>query len=337
MNKSEFVPKVSVAILNWNGLKWLQQCLPGVVMHSSNAEVWVVDNGSVDGSVDWVRSNFSGVSVLELGENYGYAGGYNRAINHIQTEWVICLNSDVEVTEGWIDAMVRSMELHPGCGAFQPKILDMKRRTHFEYAGAGGGLIDFLGYPFCRGRWFHFCEEDRGQYGADEIFWASGAALVLNKSAWLEAGKFDETFFAHMEEIDLCWRIKNKGYTIRYCPDSVVYHFGGGTLEEGSSRKIFLNFRNNLSMLLKNKPANSVWYVIPLRMILDGFAAIKMLFEPNGINKFFSVFKAHIAFYLRMPFILRERFRIKPRKLSPIYSGSIVWDFFVLNKNRPVN
>jgi GT2 family glycosyltransferase len=329
--------KIAVAVLNWNGVSWLKKFMPTLMEYSPQAEVWVVDNGSTDASVNWLNDTFGGkVRLLLLNENFGYAGGYNHAMEEIDADWIVCLNSDVEVSPNWLCAPLELIQSSPLCGALQPKVKDYNKRDFFEYAGAAGGFIDRLGYPFCNGRIFNLCEKDEGQYDgkAYPIFWASGAVLFLKKEAWKSAGGFDTDFFAHMEEIDLCWRIKLEQYEILYCPDSEVFHVGGGTLAQGSTQKIFLNFRNSLFMLLKNSRAPHVFLKIFLRMLLDGVAALKFLTEPNGIGKFSAVFKAHLSFY-RYSFIMwKKRKPITPDTPKPWYKGSIVLDFFV-RKRKP--
>ncbi|HEX9615036.1 MAG TPA: glycosyltransferase family 2 protein, partial [Bacteroidota bacterium] len=248
--------KTAVVVLNWNGKDLLERFLPILVRHTSgNAEIVIADNGSTDDSVDYVRKTFPPVRTILLGKNLGFAGGYNEALKQVEAEYYVILNSDVEVTEGWIESIITMMEGDPRIGACQPKILDIRVRNRFEYAGAAGGFIDVLGYPFCRGRILNSFEEDRGQYDdMKEVFWATGAALFIRSKLFRQAGGFDEDFFAHMEEIDLCWRIKHLGYRVMACPSSTVYHLGGATLDQGNPRKTFLNFRNGLILLFKNHP-----------------------------------------------------------------------------------
>ena len=252
--------RTAVVILNWNGRKFLEQFLPGVVVNTLSPEtsVIVADNGSEDDSVQWVTENHPEVQVIKLDRNYGYAGGYNMAIRHLEAEYYILLNSDVEVEPGWSEKLITFMDMHPNVGACQPKIRSFASRDSFEYAGAAGGYIDSLGYPFCRGRIFETLETDHGQYDDTcEIFWASGSCMVVRGAAFDQCDGFDESFFVHMEEIDLCWRMQNAGYTISYFPHSVVYHVGGGTLGYGSPSKIYYNFRNSLIMLAKNLPQST--------------------------------------------------------------------------------
>jgi GT2 family glycosyltransferase len=324
-------PKIAVVILNWNGKNWLNKFLPSVVSYCpTHTQIWVADNASTDGSVDLIENEFPTVFIHKLDKNYGFTGGYNRALNHIKAEYYVLLNSDVEVTEGWLDPMLELLEKNPSIAACQPKIKSYAHKDEFEYAGAAGGFIDQWGYPFCRGRLFNSYEKDEGQYNdVKEIFWASGAALFIRSSVYNECGGLDEDFFAHMEEIDLCWRIKNRGYQIFYHPDSVVYHVGGGTLSMGSPKKVYLNFRNNLQLLTKNVRGSILIPVIFFRMILDGIAAISFLKQPKGWQSFMSVFRAHINFYMMLGSLIKKRKKITQHHVSCIYKGSVVWMYFV--------
>ncbi|CAM3763067.1 glycosyltransferase family 2 protein [Mucilaginibacter galii] len=291
-------PKVAVVILNWNGLKFLQQFLPSVLQSNwPNLEIVVGDNGSTDGSVEFLRSRYTNqVTVIQNDENYGYTGGYNRVVNQVKADYYILLNSDIEVTPNWIAPIIQLMESDSIIAAAAPKIKAYDRKNYFEHAGAAGGYIDKLGYPFCRGRLFYEVEEDRGQYEqSGEIFWASGAALFIRSSCWFEAGGFDERFFAHMEEIDLCWRLKNIGYKIMYCAQSTVYHVGGGTLNTENPFKTYLNFRNNLWLIKKNMPAMRASVVIGTRMWLDLIALLRFLGEGKRKDAW-AVSKAHQSF-----------------------------------------
>lgn len=328
--------KVAIVILNWNGIKWLQQFLPDVVKYSpAPAEVWIADNGSSDDSLPWVRKNLPSVRILEIGENRGYAGGYNYALKYIQAPVYVLLNSDVAVTKNWLDAPLACLASSEKIGAVQPKVLSYFDPEYFEYAGAAGGMIDHLGYPFCRGRLFYVNEKDEGQFNEEsEIFWASGAALFVKQAAWEAVSGLDEDFFAHMEEIDLCWRMKNIGYSVRYVPESVVYHVGGGTLSNGSPRKIFLNFRNNLYLLLKNLPAGRLLWLLPLRLTLDGLAAIRFLTENNGLKKCMAVARAHFSFYGNLGKMWKKRKNIPTQTIQPMFMGSVVWNFFVLKRRH---
>ena len=268
--------KVAVVILNYNGEEMLGRFLPSVVGNSPGADIVVADNASTDGSVAFVKENFPSVKIVLLDRNYGFAGGYNRALEKVAADYVLLLNSDVETTPGWLEPLVALLDADSSIVACQPKILDFKRKTHFEYAGAAGGFIDRYGYPYCRGRLFDTVEEDKGQYDVPcDIFWATGAALLVRAAAYRAAGGLDECFFAHMEEIDLCWRLRSRGYRIVCEPRSVVYHVGGATLSAGNPQKTYLNFRNNLLMLYKNLPSCELGTVMRVRCLLDYVAALK--------------------------------------------------------------
>ena len=268
--------KVSIVILNWNGEEMLQTFLPSVLFCSMDAdvEVCVADNGSSDGSCRLIQEEFPAVRLIRLSQNYGFAEGYNRALAEVDAEYVVLLNSDVEVTPGWLHPLTDFMDTHPEVGACQPKILSQRNRESFEYAGAAGGFLDRLGYPFCRGRIFETVEFDYGQYDTNlPVFWATGAALFIRLDLYREVGGLDGLFFAHMEEIDLCWRLRSRGHGIYCIPSSKVYHVGGATLKKENPRKTFLNFRNNLLMLYKNLPANELKVVMFQRFFLDWLAA----------------------------------------------------------------
>jgi len=289
------VKKVSVIILNWNGTHLLRKYLPSVVEYTTLevADVVVADNGSTDESLHVVEAEFPTVKTIPLAQNYGFAEGYNRAIAAVDTPYVILLNDDVAVSPGWLEPLLDFMETHPECGACQPKLLSDRDRTKFEYAGAAGGYLDSLGYPFCRGRIFATTEIDRGQYDTPaEIHWASGACLMIRRDLYREAGGLDARFFAHMEEIDLCWRIRRMGYSIYCRPDSVVYHFGGASLAMGDPRKTKLNFRNSLLMLWKNLPRHRRQGLIFRRMLLDGVAALNFLLRGEW-NQVKAIRQAH--------------------------------------------
>jgi len=289
--------KVAVVILNWNGKELLQQFLPSVIEHSKEATIYVADNASTDASVEYLKLNFPQVNIIQNSRNAGYAGGYNLALKSVKEDIYILLNSDVEVTENWLSPITEVFEKEPETAAIQPKILDYHKKDHFEYAGAAGGYIDKFGYPFCRGRIFQQLEEDHGQYNDDEyIFWASGACLAIRKKAFDEVGGLDEDFFAHQEEIDLCWRLLNKGYKIKYVSASRIFHVGGATLQDMNPKKTFFNFRNGLFLLLKNIEPSRLFYILFVRMILDGIAGIKFIFE-GKFKHFFAILQAHSSFY----------------------------------------
>jgi GT2 family glycosyltransferase len=290
--------KTAVVILNWNGKEFLNRFLPDVVENTLSTEVSLIvaDNASDDGSVEWIQDNFPDVKIIQLDRNYGYAGGYNRALPETEAEFYILLNSDVKVEPGWAEKLITFMELHPNVGACQPKIRSFAEPAAFEYAGAAGGYIDKLGYPFCRGRIFNSVEVDSGQYDdSREIFWASGSCMAVRASAFEQCDGFDESFFLHMEEIDLCWRMQNAGFTVCYVPHATVWHVGGGTLGYGSPSKIYYNFRNSLIMLAKNLPARNLRRTILTRQLLDGVAAAAILFR-EGRAAAAAVIRAHRHF-----------------------------------------
>lgn len=317
--------KTAIVILNWNGIEFLKRFLPGVIMNSSATDtyIYIADNGSNDGSAEWIAENYPVVRLIRLDSNYGFAGGYNLALGKIEAEYFVLLNSDVEVTEGWIEPLVSFMDHNPDTAACQPKILSWSKRNFFEYAGAAGGYIDRMGYPFCRGRILNITEEDKGQYEDDaDIFWSTGACMIIRSDAWKKCGGFDKDFFAHMEEIDLCWRLHNKGYRICCIPRSKVYHVGGGSLPYNSPRKTFLNFRNSLFMLYKNLPDMGFGMKMLSRMILDGIAAIFFLVK-GEIHSFAAVWKAHMDFYRSLP-ELKEKRKIILRSGRADFSGLIM-------------
>lgn len=305
---------VAIVILNWNGKSWLEKFLPNVLLYSSEASVYVIDNASTDGSVFFLKENFPQVKIINNKENHGFAGGYNEGLKKIDSDLYCLLNSDVEVTENWLAPVFSLFKNNPKIAALQPKILDYNRRTHFEFAGAGGGFLDNLGFPYCRGRVFENIEADSGQYDDErEIFWASGCCFFVRSKDFWEQNGFDARFFAHQEEIDLCWRLKNAGKKIFYTSKSTVYHVGGGTLNKQSPTKTFLNMRNNLLMLLKNLPLQTLLWVLPTRMILDGFAGIYFGYK-NGFAHFIAVLRAHGAFYARIPGTLKLRGKVQIEK-----------------------
>ena len=331
--------RVAVAILNWNGEELLHRYLPSVVEHSSMADLILVDNHSSDGSLDFVRKTYPQIEIIETGKNLGYAGGYNFALERIENEIIVLLNSDIEVTEGWLEPQVKLFDSYENVGACQPKILAVKDPESFEYAGAGGGYIDLFGYPFCRGRLFENLEEDLGQFNdCREVFWASGACMMVSRKAFYEALRLDELFFAHMEEIDLCWRMKNKGYRVMYCGESTVFHLGGGTLDSQNPKKTYLNFRNNLFLLFKNLPSNVLFGVLIIRMILDGLAGIKFIFDFK-FRHVIAIVSAHLSFYKYFPRIARQRMELsqtssRSRRLIGIYQRPVVFDFYLFGKKR---
>jgi GT2 family glycosyltransferase len=287
--------KTAAVILNWNGREYLRRFLPGVIKNTvtHDTEVIVADNGSDDDSVDWITANHPDIRVIRLEKNYGYAGGYNRALKQIEAEYFILLNSDVAVEKGWAGELTTFMEMHPNVGACQPKIRSYDKPSFFEYAGAAGGYLDKYGYPFCRGRLFRTIEEDHDQYNdACEIFWASGSCMAVRASAFDQCDGFDDSLFVHMEEIDLCWRMQNAGYVIYYVPHATVWHVGGGTLSYNSPEKIYYNFRNSLIVMAKNLPAKHLHAILFKRQVLDSVAAVIFLLR-SGFDAFFSVVRAH--------------------------------------------
>ncbi|MCX6223444.1 MAG: glycosyltransferase family 2 protein [Bacteroidia bacterium] len=331
--------QVSVIILCWNSLSYLQKFLPSLKDNTSAeiADLVVVDNGSSDGTGEWLSAEYPDIILKVLDHNYGYAGGYKLAIDGIKSEYIVLLNSDVEVTPGWIEHLVYFMDQHPLAGAVAPKIRSVADRGFFEYAGAAGGWIDRYGYPFCRGRIFNSIEKDTGQYNEpSRIFWASGACMMLRTDAYLFSGGLDPLFFAHMEEIDLCWRLHSNGYEVWYTPDSVVFHVGGGALPNESPKKLYLNFRNNLLLLRKNLPSEMRARILIVRKILDGVAALQYLFK--GKPAFFiAVLKAYRDFYR----LWKKEYNNysapthpAPVELDGWYNRSIVAAFFIARKRR---
>jgi len=329
------VVKVAIVILNWNGEKLLRQFLPVVEKYSrrNDTEIFVADNNSSDNSVNYIKENHPKVKIVINDKNYGFAEGYNKALQQIEAEYYVILNSDVEVSENWLEGMISAIEKDENIAAVQPKIRWFRDKKYFEYAGAAGGLIDRFGYTFCRGRLFNVYEEDKGQYEEEaDIFWASGACLFIKADLFHEAGGFDADFFAHMEEIDLCWRLKNRGYRIVYTPKSTVFHVGGATLKESNPFKTYLNFRNNLFLLYKNLPKNKIKRIFITRLILDGVAGLKFLagFE---FRNFYAVLRAHFNFYSNLSkFKNKRKHNLALNKKydhKEIYNGSIVYQFFV--------
>lgn len=332
--------KVSVVILNWNGADMLRRFLPSVISCSQGEgiEVCVADNGSSDNSCRIVEEEFPSVRLIRLPENYGFADGYNKALEQVDAEYVVLLNSDVEVSSDWLSAMVSYMDLHPEVAACQPKILDWKNKEYFEYAGAAGGFIDRYGYPFCRGRVFDTVEKDIAQYDAPvSIFWATGAALFIRLDKYREVGGLDGRFFAHMEEIDLCWRLRSRGYELVCLPQSVVYHVGGATLKKENPRKTFLNFRNNLLMLYKNLPAEELVSVMRIRTCLDYLAALFFLLK-GDVSNFRAVLQARNEFLrLRPEFASARQENLDKTVLADIperFKFSILWQSKLLGRKK---
>lgn len=324
-------PKVAVVILNYNGLHWLKKFLATVVQYSSSSEIYVADNASTDDSLTYLNKHFPQVKIVKNNTNDGYAAGYNNALQSICADYYILLNTDVEVTEHWISPVIEVMEKNKSIAACQPKIKHYDNKGSFEYAGASGGFVDKYGYPFCRGRIFLTVEKDQGQYDDPmEVFWASGACLFLRSSAFYEVGGFDWDFFAHMEEIDLCWKLKNKGYKIMCIPQSTVFHVGGGTLANGSRFKTYLNYRNNLLMLYKNLPKKGRNLILFKRMLLDGISSFKFIFEGRPLH-IFDILKAHLYFHFKKGPFRKKR---PSQYLVSLYPKSIVFAYFFRKKTR---
>ncbi len=298
----------------------------------ADAEVIVADNASTDDSIEVLKNEFPEVRIIQNNINGGFASGYNTALKQVEADYYILLNSDIEVTENWISPLIDLMEKDEQIAACQPKIRAYHAPEKFEYAGAAGGYLDKYGYPFCRGRIFQSLEKDNGQYDqVTEIFWASGASLFIRADLFHKIGGLDDDFFAHMEEIDLCWRLKNEGFKIMYCPDSVVYHVGGGTLPKTSWRKTYFNFRNNFYLMYKNLPQQRLFKTFIARLFLDGVAAMKFLIQ-GGLKDAFAVLRAHISFYKNFKTINRKRKQINQNKVSCMYDSNIAFDHFMWRK-----
>ncbi len=319
--------KIAVVILNWNGAKLLEQFLPSVLAYSEEATIYVADNASTDTSIQVIREQFPSIKIIQNDGNYGFAKGYNWALENVEEPYYALVNSDVEVTKDWLTPILSVFENEPQIGIVQPKILDYKNKENFEYAGAAGGFIDKYGYPFCRGRIFTTIEKDNHQYDDEsEIFWASGACFFIRKEIFRKLNGFDDDFFAHQEEIDLCWRAFNLGYKTKYTYKSVVYHFGGATLNNSNPKKTFLNFRNSLLMLLKNLPKNQLFPILFTRLLLDGIAGIQFIFQ-GKFKHCFAIVKAHFHFYHLISINLKKRSGSQSKKY--FYTNSIVYSYFI--------
>ena len=331
--------RTAVVILNYNGLRFLKQFLSAVIFQCPpGTEVIVADNNSSDGTVQWMKENYPEIRVIQNPVNYGFAKGYNEALRQVDAEYFVILNSDIEITPGWLAPLIEYMEQHPDVAACHPKILAFNDKQHFEYAGAGGGFIDIFGFPFCRGRIFTTLETDAGQYDdMTSVFWATGACMITRANIFWQAGGFDDFFFAHMEEIDLCWRFQRMGYKIMYLPFSKVFHIGGGTLPKNSPRKTFLNYRNNLSMLAKNLPAGWLIPVFLFRFLADAVASAVFLFQ-SGFPHFISVWKAYFGFLANLGSIIRKRKEFRRMYSyhlpSTIYRGSVLLSYFIGGKKK---
>ena len=331
--------KVAVVILSWCGKKFLQQFVPGIIKSlPENAELIIADNASGDGTVEWLRENFKDVTIIDLKNNLGFAGGYNKALSDLRHEYFVLLNQDVEVSQGWLEPLIEMADEDKNIAAIQPKIKWQRNKNQFEYAGAAGGWIDKNGFTFCRGRLFDTIENDEGQFeDAQEIFWASGACMLVRRDVFIKAGMLDADLFAHMEEIDLCWRIHRHGYKVNYCPKSTVYHVGGGSLPQGNPFKTYLNFRNSLVLLTKNVEPQSLFVKLFVRMMLDNVAAVKSIFSlqwktAQAIITAQLHFISHYSHWKSkrktdIPFVPFE-------KLPGVYNKSLLWQYFIKRKRK---
>lgn len=333
-------PRLAIVILNWNGKAHLKEYLPSVTKFSNtgNVQIYIADNGSTDDSIAFLNENYPSLKIIQLDQNYGFAEGYNKALTHINAEYFCLLNSDVRVTQNWYQPVLEILAKNENIAAVQPKILSDRNHQRFEHAGAAGGFIDKYAYPFCRGRIMDNIEDDHGQYDkSTSIFWASGACMFIKSDAFKKVGGFDGKYFAHMEEIDLCWRIKNYGYQIIYCPESTIYHYGGATLDYNNPRKLFLNFRNSLWTLYKNHTGKNLNSILFKRKLIDGFAAIKFLLTFEFKNAF-AILKAHLEYYRSKPELKQQRKAIQEKTVSTnhpeILNHSIVWQFFLKGKKK---
>ncbi|MCX2742402.1 glycosyltransferase family 2 protein [Mangrovivirga sp. M17] len=330
--------KTAIAILNYNGLPHLQNYLPGVIKESSDlADIYVIENAGTDNSVEWIKENHPTIKIIELDKNYGFAGGYNRGLQNINNEYLLLLNSDIKVSKNWLSPLVDFLDKNPDVAAVQPKILSLREPEYFEYAGAAGGFIDKLGYPFCRGRIFNHLEKDTGKYDyPTKVFWTSGACMLIRRSIFEKSGGFAEDFFAHMEEIDLCWRIQKLDKQLYCIPESTVYHLGGGTLQKQSPFKTYLNFRNNLRMIIRNYPGRKWIWIFFLRLLLDAPAAIKISFD-SGIKHFWAVIRAHFKVYSEFRNLISQRHDIKSAsestKMSGVLNASLILEHYLKGKS----
>lgn len=329
--------KVAVVILSWNGKKFLEDFLPSVIQHTSPelCETIVADNCSTDDSVSFLKSNYPNVRIIQNARNGGYAGGYNDALKQVSAKYYVLLNQDIEVTENWVERVIEEMERDESIAAAQPKLRDYYKRDYFEYAGASGGYLDRNSYAFCRGRIFNTIEKDDGQYNdVKDIFWATGACLFVRSDVYWKTGALDEDFFAHQEEIDLCWRMKNMGYRIIAVPSSVVYHVGGGSLPQGNPRKTYLNFRNNLMMMFKNLSSSSLLFKMVWRFVLDGIAALHSVYKNKNLNDLIAILKAHFSFYAAIPSLIKKRRQIPHPSSVHLTDVNILWQYFFKKKKK---
>jgi GT2 family glycosyltransferase len=324
--------KTAVVILNWNGQKLLEQFLPSVVNFSlDEATIYIADNASTDSSIKFIKEFYPSIQIIENAINGGYAKGYNDALQQIDADIYCLLNSDIEVAENWLTPIIDLFKKEENTAIIQPKLLDFKDKTKFEYAGAAGGFIDLFGYPYCRGRVFNNLETDNGQFNdVSEIFWASGACLFIRSKVYHQLNGFDEDYFAHQEEIDLCWRAQNEGYKIKYVGTSTVYHVGGATLQETNPHKTFLNFRNSLLNVVKNVPKKWFLFVVFSRLFLDGIAGIKFLIELRPIHTW-AIVKAHFSFYRNFNTFLKKRKKLQKKSDYNLHT-STVWQYFFLKR-----
>ena len=327
--------KIAIVILNWNGRGLLEKFLPSVVSYSQDdAEIYIADNNSSDDSIDFLNKNYPKVKIIKNKINGGFAKGYNDALKRIDADVYALVNSDIEVTKNWLKPIIKAFKEDSSTAVIQPKLLDYKNKSKFEYAGAAGGYVDFMGYPFCRGRIFMNLETDNGQFNdTTDIFWASGACFFIKSEIYHEQKGFDEQYFAHQEEIDLCWRVQNEGHQIKYVGASTVYHVGGATLRETNPHKTFLNFRNSLFTISKNVPKRFVFIVIFLRLLMDGIAGLKFVFELRPIHTW-AIIKAHLSFYMHLPKMLSKRRALSFKQTNYFYCFSIVWQHFILRKQK---
>lgn len=326
--------KLAIVILNWNGKKLLAQFLPSIVSFSSDlADIYIADNASSDDSIAYVTHSFPSVKIVRNTFNGGYAKGYNEALRSIEADLYCLINSDVEVTSNWLTPVIEVFKREKNTAIIQPKLLDYHHKRKFEYAGAGGGFIDFYGYPYCRGRVFNCLEKDEGQFNdTAEIFWASGACFFIRSQVYEQLGGFDEDYFAHQEEIDLCWRAQNEGHDVKYVGASTVYHVGGATLQESNPRKTFLNFRNSLINIVKNVPKQWFLFVFFSRLVLDGFAGVKFIVEMKPIHTW-AILKAHLSLYKNFFKFLKKRQRLQKKHQYHLHT-SVVWQYFILRKKK---
>ena len=323
--------KIAVVILNWNGKQLLEQFLPSVVQFSPQATIYVADNASTDDSISFLKNHYPQIKIIQNSGNYGFAKGYNDALKHIDAEIYALVNSDIEVTENWLDPILEVFEKEKNTAIIQPKILDYKNKDYFEYAGGAGGYLDKYGYPFCRGRIFDTLEKDLGQYNDNcTIFWASGACFFIRSAVYHQLNGFDDDFFAHQEEIDLCWRANNSNFNIKYIAASKVFHVGGATLNEANAKKTYLNFRNSLFMLVKNLPLNKIFGTLFVRLFLDGIAGIRFLTQFK-FKHFWAIIKAHFVFYWYLPKFFKKR---NNTKNNNYFSVKSIISIYFLKKIR---